>query len=239
MWCGCRGALETSQKVRVMCREEHLTNMDKNAFPQGRLTTFALTSAMAFVLGSLLVTPFFRVRGSAVPKTHDMDQHLAVLEDFDHGLRAGSAYPRWQAGFNWGYGLPWLNFYQPGFYYLAEPAYLALKDSTEAVLLVSVLSMAASGLAFSWFARFFYAPIPATVGAALYMIAPYHIADLYIRGAFPEFTAFVFAPLVFGAAYLAGRDGRARHYAGLALAVSLFMFMHLPTAYLVMIALSF
>jgi len=202
-------------------------------------TVFALASVMALLLGSLLVAPFFRARGNAIPKTHDMDQHLAVLEDFDQGLRAGSLYPRWQAGFNWGYGLPWLNFYQPGFYYLAEPAYLALKDSTEAFLVVSVLAMAGSGVSFFWFARLFYSPIPSAVGALLYMTAPYHIVDLYIRGAFPEFTAFVFAPLVFGAAFLACRHGRARHYAGLALAVSLFMFTHLPTAYLVLMALAF
>ena len=118
--------------------------MDTNAFAQRRLAVFALASVMAFLLAALLVAPFFRTRGTAVPKTHDMDQHLAAFEDFHQGLRAGNLYPRWQAGFNWGYGLPWLNFYQPGFYYLAEPAYLALHDSTEAFLVVSVLAMAAS-----------------------------------------------------------------------------------------------
>jgi hypothetical protein len=99
--------------------------------------------------------------------------------------------------------------------------------------------MVASGAAFFWFARLFYSPIPSAVGALLYMAAPYHIVDLYIRGAFPEFTAFVFAPLVFGAAFLTCRDGRPRHYAGLALAAGLFLFLHLPTAYLVLIGASF
>lgn len=204
-----------------------------------RLSTLALTCVMALLLGSLLVAPFFRGRANAVPKTHDMDQHLAVFEDFDQGLHAGKLYPRWQSGFNWGYGLPWLNFYQPGFYYLAEPVYLAVHDSTEAFLIVCILAMAGSGLAFFWFARLFYSPIPSAVGALLYMMAPYHIIDLYIRGAFPEFIGFVFAPLIFGAAFLTGRFGRPRHYAGLAVSVALLMFMHLPTAYLVLIALSF
>src|SRR5208282_3389924 len=213
--------------------------MDTSAFAQRRLAVLALASVMAFLLSVLLVAPFFRTRGTAVPKTHDMDQHLAVLEDFDQGLRAGNLYPRWQAGFNWGYGLPWLNFYQPGFYYLAEPAYLALHDSTEAFLVVSVLAMAGSGLAFFWFARLFYSPIASAMGALLYMAAPYHILDLYIRGAFPEFTGFVFAPLVIGAAFLTCRFGRPRHYAGLALAAALFMFTHAPTAYLLLIALTF
>jgi len=213
--------------------------IDTNALAQRRLAVFALASVMAFLLGSLLVAPFFRTRGNAVPATHDMDDHLATLEDFDQGLRAGSFYPRWQSGFDWGYGLPRLNYYQPGLYYLAEPAYLALHDSTEALLVVCVLAMAGSGLAFFWFARLFYSPIPSAVGALLYMAAPYHLIDLYIRGAFPEFTNFVFAPLIFGSAYLACRFGRPRHIAGLGLCIGLSIFTHLSTAYLEMIALAF
>lgn len=193
----------------------------------------------AFLGAALLVAPFFRARGAAVPKTHDMDQHLAAFEDFHQGLRAGNLYPRWQAGFNWGYGLPWLNFYTPGFYYLAEPFALAGHESSEAFLAASLLAMAASGVSFFWFARLFYATTPAALGALFYMAAPYHLLDLYVRGAFPEFTGFVFAPLIFGTAYLTCRSGRPRHYAAMAVAIGCFMFTHLPTAYLTMIALSF
>jgi hypothetical protein len=193
--------------------------------------------ALALLVGLLLVVPFFRAHGNVVSRTHDMDQHLAVVEDFDQALHVGNFYPRWQAGFNGGYGLPWLNYYQPGFYYLAEPAYVALQDSTEALLVVSVLAMTCSGLSFFWFARLFYSPIPAAAGALLYMTAPYHIVDLYIRGAFPEFSAFLFAPLVFGAAFLTCRDGRPRHYAALAFAASAFLLVHLTTAYLALLAL--
>jgi hypothetical protein len=56
--------------------------------------------ALALLVGSLLVVPFFRAHGNVVSRTHDMDQHLAVVEDFDQALHVGNFYPRWQAGFN-------------------------------------------------------------------------------------------------------------------------------------------
>lgn len=36
-----------------------------------------------------------------------------------------------------------------------------------------------------------------TLSAALYMIMPYHLTDMYIRNAIGEFLSYIFVPLVF------------------------------------------
>ncbi|RIK26939.1 MAG: hypothetical protein DCC52_09805, partial [Chloroflexi bacterium] len=39
------------------------------------------------------------------------------------------------------------------------------------------------------------------VAGVAYLFAPYHVVDLYVRGAMPEFLAFVFPPFVLWAIY--------------------------------------
>lgn len=217
---------------------------------RGHDSTFAVVfqAATALLLGTMLAAPFFLARRvpnpngtgilKQVPSTDDMEQHLAVLEDFEKGLRAGNPYPRWQAGFDNGYGLPWLNFYPPGFYYLAEAVHLVLRDWIDTLFAVSVLSLAASALAFYRFARLFYGPVPCAVGALFYLLAPYHVLDLYWRAALPEFMGFVFVPLILYFAFLSAKYGRGRQLAGLGLCYGLFLLTHWPVAYLLTLALA-
>ena len=35
------------------------------------------------------------------------------------------------------------------------------------------------------------------VGSVIYMVMPYHLTDMYIRGSLGEFLSFIFIPLVF------------------------------------------
>src|SRR6185436_7290508 len=142
-----------------------------------------LSAIAAIVLALLLVGPFFLVRrgeiprGSrwmAVPYTHDMRQHLSVLRQVDAAIRAGDPYPRWQPEFNQGFGLPWLNYYPPAFYWLAEVFNVATGDPLDAMLVVCVLMMAASGLATYALAREFFSRNASLAAAAFYMLAPYH-----------------------------------------------------------------
>jgi hypothetical protein len=214
---------------------------------QRRIPASILQAGAAFLLATLLVAPFFLSRRvpnpngpglRAVPNTHDMAVHLATLEEFDKGIRAGNWYPRWQAGFDYGYGLPYLNFYQPGFYFLGEVVNLGLGDWIAALFAISIWSMAASGLTFYAFARLFYSPVPSALGALFYMMAPYHLLNLYHRGAMPEFVGILFVPVVFHMAFLVGTYGRARHYAGLGFFYGLCLVTHFPTAYLLSFVLA-
>src|SRR5258708_4270446 len=144
----------------------------------GQWRNRAAVPALSVLVAFLLVAPLSLIR---IPKSHDMAQHVATLEEFDTGLRDGSLYPRWQAGFNYGYGLPFLNYYQPGFFYQAELFYCALHNGLRAMLAASILNMALAGLAFYWLARLFYGLWPAAAGALIYITPPHHLLELSHR----------------------------------------------------------
>lgn len=201
----------------------------------------------ALLLALLIVGPFFlsvkaptsdgRIMRT-VPSTHDLGSHYSALLEFDRAVREGHLYPRWQAGYNFGYGLPWLNYYSPGFYFAAEMVYLVLPRPLGAIFIVSLWLMAASGMACYAFVRHFCSPLPSAIAAAFYMLAPYHVLDLYQRGALPEFAGFVFVPLIFLFAFRSGTSGRLGDIAGLGISYGLYIFTHWPVSYLVTYALA-
>jgi hypothetical protein len=168
-----------------------------------------------------------------------MAQHLAVMEQFDIVLKTGVLYPRWLPDINNGYGLPWTNFYPPGFYYLTSLINSALNDSVNTLFVVSALSLAASGLALYGLSRQMYGRLASAIAAVVYVAAPYHILDLYWRGAMPELAGFVLAPLIIYFAFKLGSFGRARYYAGLGFFHGLFVMTHIPVAFLMSYALMF
>lgn len=166
-----------------------------------------------------------------------MGQHLTVMEQFDKAAREGSLYPRWQPEFNRGYGLPWLNFYPPGFYYFAEVFRLMVPTAIDAFLAACLFLMAASGIAAYALARLFFSRSASAAGALFYMLTPYHTVDLYLRGALPELTGFFFVPAILFFAYKAGEHARPRHIAALALFQGLYFMSHFPVAYLLSLTL--
>lgn len=201
----------------------------------------------ALIAGAVLAAPFYLSHKEVTPngkvskaiQTHDMAQHLAVMEQFDKVLRSGVLYPRWLPDVNKGYGLAWTNFYPPGFYYLTSLVNLAVRDWMKTLFLVSALGLAASGLTLYLLARQFYGKLASAVAALLYMTGPYHVLDLYWRGAMPEFVGFILVPLIIYFAFKLGTEGRARHYAGLGFFHGLFLMTHIPVAFLMTYALGF
>ncbi|MCL7455502.1 MAG: 6-pyruvoyl-tetrahydropterin synthase-related protein, partial [Anaerolineae bacterium] len=128
-------------------------------------------------------------------ESHDGLLHVYRLEALDRAVRAGVLYPRWFPEFAFGYGHPVLNFYGPLSYYWGLPFTLLGADSILAVKLVFASGLLASGLAMYLFARSHLARIPALVAAVVYVYLPYHLVDLYVRGALAEFLAFAWYPL--------------------------------------------
>ncbi|HTG18178.1 MAG TPA: 6-pyruvoyl-tetrahydropterin synthase-related protein, partial [Blastocatellia bacterium] len=200
----------------------------------------------ALIAGTAFSAPFFFRQTSTLdgkvlrtPKTHDLAQHLAVMEQFDNVLKTGVLYPRWLPDVNNGYGLPWTNFYPPGLYYLTSLINSTLNNSMNTLFVVSVLSLAASGLALYGLSRQMYGRLASAVAAVIYVAAPYHLLDLYWRGAMPELAGFVLAPIIIYFAFKLGSFGRARYYAGLGFFHGLFVMTHIPVAFLMSYALMF
>ena len=108
---------------------------------------------------------------------------------------APGSFPRWFPDFAFGYGFPVLNFYSPLGYYLAELFQLVVGDawSHEAGLRGVPASLRAG-----------HVPVRQTalggggglLASLAYTYAPYHLADVYRRGALAESLAFVWFPLM-------------------------------------------
>ncbi|RPI58056.1 MAG: hypothetical protein EHM56_02720, partial [Chloroflexi bacterium] len=143
-------------------------------------------------------------------ESHDGVFHVYRLAALDRAVRAGVLYPRWFPEFAFGYGHPVLNFYGPLSYYWGLPFTLLGAGEVLATKLVLATGLVASALGLYAFARLYLGRLPALVAGVLYAYLPYHLLDLYVRGAVAEFLAFVWFPLILLAFHrlLAETEGR-------------------------------
>ena len=134
--------------------------------------------------------------GSSFFESHDGLFHLYRLVALDRAVRSGVLFPRWFPEFAFGYGHPVLNFYGPLSYYWGLLITLLGTDAILAMKPVLATGLVASALGMYLFARLHLDRGPALVAAVVYTYLPYHLIDLYVRGAVAEFLAFVWFPLV-------------------------------------------
>ncbi|HSB10359.1 MAG TPA: 6-pyruvoyl-tetrahydropterin synthase-related protein [Blastocatellia bacterium] len=165
--------------------------------------------------------------------------HLFIMPQFDKVLRSGVIYPRWIPDINRGYGLLNMIYYPPGFFYLTSAVHTVVDDWIYTTFVVSALALAGSGLALYFLARTFYSKPASAIAAFVYMLIPFHVLDLYWRGALPQFVGYCFLPLVIYFAFRLGREGRARYYAGLGVTFGLYLLIHLPVSLMLAYALGF
>lgn len=204
---------------------------------QRRLLTGALVATCSVLMSAAIAAPFFysytaQPGQGELRQTKDMGIHLAVMSQFDKVLWSGSLYPRWLPDVNYGYGNAWPNFYQPGFYYLTSLVHAVTDNWVDTLFVITALGLFASGLAFYALARLFFGKPASATAAAVYMLLPYHLLDVFVRGALPEYLSFVLLPLILYFFYRLGNEGRARYYAGLGVCYGACLMIHIPIVYL-------
>lgn len=139
----------------------------------------------------------------------------------------GEIYPRWLPGSFEGLGSPTFFFYPPAVPFFTG-ALAALGLTTGAAINASafVLLICSGAAMYAWLAWRGTRPL---LGAALYMLAPYHLMVFYIGGDMAEFGAFVWLPLI-----ALGIEALPKRWALplLALSVAGLVLTHLPSALL-------
>ncbi|MFL6214749.1 MAG: 6-pyruvoyl-tetrahydropterin synthase-related protein [Blastocatellia bacterium] len=220
-----------------------------NATPPARPSAkvYALGLIVALALGAALVAPYFFSHSQTVGGkkeyllilTHDMTNHFFYMNQFQEGVRSGALYPRWFADANNSYGIAVANYYPPGFYYTTTLVNAVFDNWHTTLFVLMTLMMAASGLAMYALSRTFFSPATSVIAALMYMALPYHLLDLYWRGALPETFGFVFLPLIFYFVFKAGHTGALRHIAGLGLIYGLYLLTHFPVGVMFSYALAF
>ena len=165
--------------------------------------------------------------------------NLLWPEEFGQLFRSGHLYPRWLPSAWVGLGAPSFYFYPPLFFWMTSIADLGTGDilSTERfVPIASLVALLASGLGMRGWLRAQVSELRASLGALAYMLAPYHLYDIYGRGALAEATAYASLPFIMLGLARLGED-RARYLPVVTLSYCALLLSHLPSALLVSVLL--
>ncbi len=161
--------------------------------------------------------------------------NLTWAEQFGELFRHGQAYPRWLP-LSWdGLGSPNFYFYPPLFFWVAaavDTVTGGMLSSERFVPFASLIALGASGLTMRAWLRMHAGEGHALLGSVAYMAAPYHLYDIYGRGALAEATAYASVPLVM-LALARLSEGRVRYLPLVSCGYAALLYSHLPSALLV------
>ena len=127
---------------------------------------------------------------------NDARHQVYFLFEFDRVVQDGIWWPRWSPDFAFGYGYPFFNIYGPLSHFLAELLLHFFGFSyTGAIETIFGLSIVGSAAAMYVYVRSWLGRSAAIIAALVYVYAPYHLLNLYVRGHLAESMAFVWLPL--------------------------------------------
>jgi hypothetical protein len=157
-----------------------------------KIKVHLLPVVFIFLLAVLAGLPLF---GGKLVKSHDSYFYPPRTTVFYAGLAEGRILPRWTQEFAAGYGEPFFNFNAPLLYYFNSFFHLFGFGQINSLNLSLFVLLLASGLAMYCLASEFFGKAGGTVAATAYLFAPYTLLDLYVRGAYAEFSGMPFIPL--------------------------------------------
>ncbi len=134
--------------------------------------------------------------------------HIYRIAALANAWSRGVLHPRLFPDFGFGYGQAILNFYSPLSYWPGAATSLLGNDPVVATKMVIATGFILAAMAMYGYVRRLWGPWAALLAAVAYTYFPYHIADVYVRGAIPEHFAFIFPPLILWAYTSAMKDRR-------------------------------
>ena len=161
---------------------------------------------------------------------HDVWWHLVRIAQWHRGVLDGVAYPRFLHDVYWGHGGPVMLFYSPLPYVISEIFCLAGAGPMRALELGIATAFIAGAAGVFLLARDVLGAAGAAVAAAAYSLAPYHLLNAWVRGAYAEMLAMAVLPFLLLAARRGADQPCARSAAWLAAATASVFLTHLISA---------
>jgi hypothetical protein len=158
-------------------------SMKKYVFPLLLVLVFSF-----FTIKPLFTAGFFPM--------HDDTQVQRVYEMWS-SLKDGTFPVRWVSDLGYGYGYPIYNFYGPLAYYLGGVLVFITQNALFATKLMFGVGILLAGVTMYLFANSLGGKYAGIISALLYVYAPYHAVNIYVRGDVAEFFAYAFLPLIF------------------------------------------
>jgi hypothetical protein len=154
------------------------------------------TSFFALLLLLLLLPALLYLLQPGFFVTDDGRFHVYRTAGLAQAWQLGVIHPRLFPHFGFGYGQAVLNFYSPLSYWPGALLSILGMSPAGAVQVTVALSFILAALAAFAYARYLWGPLAGLLAGLAYSYFPFHLADAYVRGAFPEHLAFLLAPLI-------------------------------------------
>ncbi len=159
-------------------------------------------------------------------QAHDARHSIFFLVEFDQTLRDGAFWPVWGADHALGFGYPLWLIYAPLAYFVAEGFHLIGLDYAAAIKATWALGFIIGALGMYRLARRWWGVTAALVASVAFTYAPYHLVQIYVRGALAEFAALAWLPWVILAFVALWDAPNARRAAAAAVALGLLLLSH-------------
>jgi len=147
---------------------------------------------LVLIISFIATSPILK---SGLFNIHDDTQVTRVIV-MGRALRNGQFPVRWVADLGYGLGYPIFNFYGPLPYYVGGVLYSLGIDAVFATKVMFFLGAVLPGFAMFVAARQCLGNSSALVASGLYLYAPYHAVQIYVRGAVGEYYALIFFPFL-------------------------------------------
>lgn len=147
---------------------------------------------LSFLVGRFLLRPGFFI-------TDDGGWAIVRLASMKRILRAGQFPARWSAYLNHGYGYPLFNFTYPLPYYLGAGLSFFGWGLINTIKLEFLLTIFLSALGMYLLVKNCWGKWAGFLAAFFYLMAPFRLVNLYVRGSLGELWAMAFYPWIFWA----------------------------------------
>ncbi|EKD67781.1 MAG: hypothetical protein ACD_48C00222G0002 [uncultured bacterium] len=126
---------------------------------------------------------------------HD-DTQVARVIAMGNALKYGQFPVRWVGDLGYGYGYPLYNFYGPLSYYFGGSLYALGVDSVTSTKWMFGVGSVLAAVSMFFFLYPMLGLLSAVTGSIIFLYAPYHAVQIFIRGSVGEYWAIAFVPLV-------------------------------------------
>ncbi|MFH0937193.1 MAG: 6-pyruvoyl-tetrahydropterin synthase-related protein [Candidatus Daviesbacteria bacterium] len=125
--------------------------------------------------------------------------HVARIYEMNKAIGEGQFPVRWISDFR--YGEPLFNFYAPLPFYIGSVVHTLSFNFLDTTKILFAIGFILSSLAMFFLGKELFGKVGGVIAATLYLYAPYHSVDVYVRGAMSESLALIFFPLIFLASF--------------------------------------
>lgn len=191
-----------------------------------KITVFLKKFWPYIILVLLLIPAVWNLFKPGYFNMHD-DLQVMRLHEMDRCFVDGQIPCRWAPDMAFGYGQAMFNFYSAFPYYLGELFRLSTPLSIIwTVKILFAVSFVGAAFGMYFLAREFWGKWGGLAAAVLYIYAPYHSVDVYVRGALAESFALMILPFLWLAFYKLIKKGSFKNVFWTAVALGLLLSTH-------------